>query len=119
MKFKLQEYRIRAGFKSAKAFAEHMGINPYTYTNYEQGVSKLTLAQAWAFADELGCTLDELAGREVSDRASAAQQFTKNELRIINAYRAASPQGRAAIEAVAQSQEGMDEQSAPDMASTA
>ena len=119
MRFRLQEYRIKAGFKSAKAFAEHMGINPYTYTNYEQGVSNLTLAQAWAFADELGCTIDELAGREVPDQAPVIQQFTNNELRIINAYRAASPQGRAAIEAVAQSQEGMEGQPSSDMASTA
>lgn len=116
---RLQEFRKKAGYKSAREFAEHMGIPVSTYTGYEQGRINLSLALAWTLADEFGCTIDELAGREVPDQAPVVQQFTKNELRIINAYRAASPQGRAAIEAVAQSQEGMEGQSASDMASTA
>lgn len=66
MKTNLQAMRKRAGFKSARAFAEHMNMSVNTYTNYEQGKSSLTLEQAWEFADELDCTLDELAGREWS-----------------------------------------------------
>lgn len=64
MKFKLQEMRKRAGFKSAKDFADSIGMSPRTYTNYEQGTTRLTLERAWFFADLLHCTLDELAGRE-------------------------------------------------------
>ena len=115
---RLQELRKNAGYRSAREFAEHMGISVSTYTGYEQGRIKLSLAVAWMLADELGCTIDELAGREVPSQAPQALPFTENELRIINAYRSASPQGRAAIEAVAQSQEGMEGKSSPDLADT-
>lgn len=64
MKYALQEMRKRAGYKSAKAFAAHIGMPTRTYTNYEQGVRDITLEVAWNLADELGCTLDELAGRQ-------------------------------------------------------
>lgn len=64
MKTRLQELRKAAGFKSAKAFAVEHGINPGTYTNYEQGVTGLSLEKAWEFADIFDCSLDELAGRE-------------------------------------------------------
>lgn len=64
MRYKLQEMRKRAGYKSARAFAERMGMSVSTYTNYEQGVRALSLEQAWEFADVLDCTLDELAGRD-------------------------------------------------------
>ena len=73
MKTNLQAMRKKAGFRSAKAFAEHMGINAGTYTNYEQGVRPLTLELAWEFADELHCTLDELAGRDF--RASSHDDY--------------------------------------------
>lgn len=63
MKFNLQEMRKRAGYKSARAFAERIGMSLNTYNNYEQGISKLTLEKAWEFADVLECSLDELAGR--------------------------------------------------------
>lgn len=65
-KFKpaLQKMRKRAGYKSAEEYAEHIGIPYGTYRNYEQGDRKLTIETAWELADDLGCTLDELAGRE-------------------------------------------------------
>lgn len=64
MKTQLQRIRKEKGFKSARAFAEHIGMSKNTYTNYEQGTRPLTLELAWEFADALECTLDELAGRE-------------------------------------------------------
>lgn len=64
MKTQLQRIRKQRGFSSAKAFAEHIGMSPRTYTNYEQGVTSLTLEKAWEFADALECTLDDLAGRK-------------------------------------------------------
>lgn len=64
MKTQLQKIRKDRGFKSAKAFADSIGMSARTYTNYEQGVTSLTLEKAWEFADALECTLDELAGRE-------------------------------------------------------
>lgn len=64
MKTKLQEMRTAAGFKSAREFAEHLGMSVGTYTQYEQGYRNFSLEKAWEFADALHCTLDELAGRE-------------------------------------------------------
>lgn len=63
METQLKFLRKKAGYKSAKAFAEKVKMNVYTYTNYEQGKASFTLAQAWEFADVLKCSLDELAGR--------------------------------------------------------
>ncbi len=59
----LQKKRKEAGYKSAKAFAKHLGINPNTYTQYEQGLVSFSYEKAWKFADALNCTLDELGGR--------------------------------------------------------
>lgn len=64
MKTNLQELRKAAGYGSARAFAEAVGISVNTYTGYEQDRIKLTLEKAWQLADALGCTLDELAGRD-------------------------------------------------------
>lgn len=64
MKTNLQAKRKQAGFKSARAFAEHIGMSPNTYTQYEQGIRSMTLEKAWEFADVLKCSLDDLAGRD-------------------------------------------------------
>ena len=62
-KYRLQECRKAAGFRSAKDFAEHIGMSVRTYTNYEQEVNELTIGLAWKFADALGCTIGDIAGR--------------------------------------------------------
>lgn len=67
MKTNLQKMRKRAGYKSAKAFADAMGISKDTYTGYEQGRISFTVEKACEFADALGCSLDELAGRSWND----------------------------------------------------
>lgn len=59
----LQSKRKSAGYKSAKAFAEFIGIETSAYTEYEQGRRSFTYEQAWEFADALNCTLDSLGGR--------------------------------------------------------
>ena len=59
----LQRLRKEAGFKSAKAFAEYIGLPCSRYTEYEQGRRSFNYDQAWMFADVLGCSMDELAGR--------------------------------------------------------
>lgn len=64
----LQQRRKAAGYKSAKAFAERIGVNPNTYTQYEQGLSGFSYEKAWEIADVLDCTLDELGGREFRPR---------------------------------------------------
>lgn len=66
MKTRLQELRMRAGYKSAKEFSDKHGISYDTYAAYENGKRNLSLAKAWELADMLGCTLDEIAGRDAS-----------------------------------------------------
>lgn len=95
MKTRLQAMRKRAGFKSAKAFAEHMGLNVYTYTDYEQGRISLTLEQAWEFADVLGCTLDELAGRDFQPPGEVVTDPFEREL--VDLYRACGPKAKGHI----------------------
>ena len=104
MKTRLQELRKRAGYKSAVAFAEAIGMNPGTYTNYEQGKRNLSLALAWSLADELNCTLDELAGRDFNPNVGAQPPEVRELAEI---YQDANAQGRAAIMAVARSQPGV------------
>lgn len=95
MKSNLQAMRKRAGYKSAVAFAEHMGINPYTYTDYEQGRIALSLEQAWEFADELHCTLDELAGRDFHPPGEMVSDPFEREL--VDCSRESTVDGKANI----------------------
>lgn len=113
MKSNLQALRKKAGYKSAVAYAEHIGINPKTYTNYEQGTSPMSVDTAWTIADDLGCTLDELVGREWPEPES---DLTAQESRVLDAYRDADVIERRIIEraagidsggAVAQSDQGV------------
>lgn len=61
---RLREFRKRAGYKSAKQFAELIGVNVRVYQSYESGEIKMSIGAAWLFADLLGCTIDELVGRK-------------------------------------------------------
>ncbi len=88
MKTKLQELRTQAGYKSAREFAELCGMSVRTYTNYEQGVSSLTLEKAWKFADILQCSLDELAGRTPPPKPLA---HSPAETELISYYRQCTP----------------------------
>lgn len=93
MKPQLQEIRKARGFRSAKAFAEHVGMSVGTYTQYEQGQIGLSLEKAWEFADVLDCTLDELAGRKRPRKA-----FSDPEQEALNGYyESMNEDGRTAL----------------------
>ena len=64
MKTNLQDFRKAAGFKSARAFAEHIGMSVGTYTNYEQGTRSMDVEVLWMFADFFNCSVDDLIGRK-------------------------------------------------------
>ena len=100
MKTNLQEMRRKAGFKSARAFAESIPMNPVTYTQYEQGIRNFTLEKAWEFADLLGCSLDELAGRQWPPEGASASDPRREAL--LASYDQLNEDGRTiASEAVA------------------
>lgn len=100
MRTALQKMRKAAGYKSAQEFANKMGINVKTYTNHEQGGS-FSLAQAWEYADALGCTIDDIAGRE-----HVPDELTADERHVIDAMRSTDERGRDVIVAIADSQPG-------------
>lgn len=86
MKTQLQLLRKKAGYKSAREFAEKNGYNPGSYTNYEQGVRNLSLEQAWEFADIFDCSLDELAGR----KRPYKELPDPSEQELVDCYRAST-----------------------------
>lgn len=99
MKTNLQEMRRKAGFKSARSFAESIKMNPTTYTQYEQGIRNFTLEKAWEFADALECSLDELAGRPWPPQGAISDP---GETALVSAYRDLSDEGQeAAVNVIA------------------
>ena len=60
---RLRMLRKRAGYRSAKSFAEVVGFSTTGYAEYEQGRRGLSYENAWKIADALGISLDELGGR--------------------------------------------------------
>lgn len=67
----LQRMRREAGYRSAKDFAESVGIPMSTYARYERAGDGpecgIPLPSAWAIADALGCSIDLVVGREDID----------------------------------------------------
>ncbi len=81
MQLQLKRLRKAAGFKTMQNIADALGVKYATYKSWETGERNFTLEQACMIADVLGCTLDELAGRELSPREySDERQATLNEL---------------------------------------
>lgn len=78
---------------------------------WEREETALPIDDAARIADVLECTLDELAGREF--HPDQADTLTSDEGRLIGLYRDANAQGRAAIDAVATSTQGMGAASNP------
>lgn len=59
---RLQYYRKLSGWKSAKAYADHIGMSARTYTSYEQGEKNLYLDVAARICRDLGIPVDKLVG---------------------------------------------------------
>lgn len=63
----LRRLRRMAGYSSAKAFAESVGIPAPTYAKYEQiedgPETPMPIKNAWLIADKLNCSIDAIVGR--------------------------------------------------------
>ncbi len=59
MKTNLKALRKATGM-TANDFAESIGVNRYTYRNWEQGANDYDIVQAVKLAEIFGVTLDEL-----------------------------------------------------------
>ncbi|MBM6942621.1 helix-turn-helix domain-containing protein [Collinsella intestinalis] len=72
----LQRLRRQAGYRSAKEFAEALGVPPSTYARYERAGDGadcgIPLPAAWQIADKLGCSIDLVVGREDIDTLKLA-----------------------------------------------
>ena len=90
----LQRLRRQAGYRSAKEFAEALGIPSSTYARYERAGDGadcgIPLPAAWRIADKLGCSIDLVIGREDID-APATEGIQPR-------YDALSPEGRALVD---------------------
>lgn len=90
----LERLRVQAGFKKRRDLADALDdISERQIKAWELGQRHLKLADACKIADILGCTLDELAGREFDGPAySDPYQAELNE-----AYEQCVPDGKLAI----------------------
>ena len=90
----LQRLRREAGYRSAKEFAEALGIPGSTYARYERAGDGadcgIPLSAAWQIADKLGCSIDLVLGREDIDAPEPEG--------IQPRYDALSPEGRALVD---------------------
>ena len=71
----LQDLRKRAGYRTAREFAEAVGIPLPTYSRYEQQPAKIPLDRAWFLADALGTSIDEVVGREAVPGSSVQRRY--------------------------------------------
>ena len=76
----LQTLRRKAGYASARAFAERLGIPAPTYAKYERQPespdNRIPMGAAWKIADALGCSIDVVVGRyDDDDEATRVQRM--------------------------------------------
>lgn len=72
----IQELRREKGFRSAREFAESLGISPSSMSRYDKDPETIPVKVAWAMADALDCSIDEIVGRtRVTAGASELQDF--------------------------------------------
>lgn len=86
----LRRLREEAGYSTACAFAQSLGVTRTTYSRYEKDPSKIPLPAAWRMADALGCTIDDVVGRT---RTAAPSE---NEVQSF--YDSVSDESRALID---------------------
>ena len=72
----IQELRREKGFRSAREFADALGISPSSMSRYDNQPDTIPTKIAWAMADRLDCSIDEIVGRmPVTSGKSELQDF--------------------------------------------
>lgn len=72
----IQELRREKGYRSAREFAEALGMSPSSMSRYDNQPDLIPTKVAWAMADMLDCTIDEIVGRmPVTSGKSELQEF--------------------------------------------
>lgn len=86
----LKDARKAAGFKTAREFAENVGIPPTTYARYEQKPNHIPMVTAINLADWFNVPLDAIVGRVCRTRGEIGAQQA--------AYELLSPRGKAEVD---------------------
>lgn len=60
----IQDLRRERGYRSAREFADALGISASSMSRYDNQPDSIPTKVAWAMADDLGCSIDEVVGRE-------------------------------------------------------
>ena len=63
MNLRLKELRKLAGYKTQGDMADALGVPRRRYESWERKEAMMSLEQAYKITELLGCTLDELVGR--------------------------------------------------------
>ena len=111
--FAIKKMRESAGL-SQQDVADALGVKKPRYGDWERETTQINLRDAIRLADLFGCTLDELANHHVE---SAFPSLSPEERRLLDAYKTANAQGRAAIDAVAGASSGVGQERPPGVAS--
>ena len=98
MNVKLQQLRKLAGLTQLE-MADKLGEKIRTYGAWERGESMMSLEQAYNCAVILGCSIDEIAGVELTK----PEQKDSILQDIEDAYNSMNGSGRTALHMVAQS----------------
>ena len=79
MKTQLKKLRKMCGYQTQEQFAEKLGVPATRYGAWERGTNEMSLSVAYRITEILGCTLDELVGRE-----APALNYTDSQQRDLN-----------------------------------
>lgn len=90
----LKKLRKQKGFRSVKAFSEACGIPEGTLYSYELELRDMSLKNACIIADALNCSLDELAGRDISKLKPMLQ---RDEQELLGNFRQLDDDSKASI----------------------
>lgn len=107
LELQLKKLRKLAGYRTQSDMAKALGIPSRRYESWEREEAMMSLEQACMVADVLECTLDELAGREVSGELS-----NPYERELLGCYRESTEQRKASILQTARDAAGMSKDAA-------
>ncbi len=72
----IKDLRQEKGYRSAREFADALGIATSSMSRYDRDPETIPLKHAWAMADLLDCSIDEVVGREqVTAGRNELQEF--------------------------------------------
>lgn len=107
MDLQLARLRKDAGYSSRAKFAAAFGVTERQIKAWETGERKLSLERACDVADFLGCSLDELAGRDFLRDTTGC--LPPSDLQLVERYHSLSEGGRETVDAVMEVQASLGE----------